>query len=112
MSLGAWARWLEADGSKRVWLLGVQPESLRAGRGLSAPVAAAVSALAQILVDAGSPGQSGLSDSKAATMPLRPSPDEERPSEEPLGSEGHRGDGQAARERAMVGSSGMENMPW
>ncbi|HRZ55253.1 MAG: Hydrogenase 2 maturation protease [Verrucomicrobia bacterium ADurb.Bin006] len=72
MSLGAWARWLEADGSKRVWLLGVQPESLRAGRGLSAPVAAAVSALAQILLDAASPRQSGLSDSKAATAPLIP----------------------------------------
>ena len=72
MSLGAWARWLEADGSKRVWLLGVQPESLRASRRLSAPVAAAVSALAQVLLDAASPRQSGSSGSQAATMPLIP----------------------------------------
>ncbi|HOY57370.1 MAG TPA: hydrogenase maturation protease [Verrucomicrobiota bacterium] len=94
MSLGASARWIEADGSKRVWLLGVQPESLRAGRGLSAPVAAAVSALAQILLDARSPRQSAVSDSKAASMPLQPSPDE------------------TSGVAAMFGSSRMSNMPW
>lgn len=97
MSLGAWARWLEADGSKRVWLLGVQPESLRAGRGLSAPVTAAVSALALILIHARSPRQSEMSDSMAAPMPLGPAPEA------------------TSGVVAMFGSSRiseMSNMPW
>ncbi len=42
LSLGAWARWIEAGGVRRVGLLGIQPESFRSGEGLSAPVAAAV----------------------------------------------------------------------
>jgi hypothetical protein len=47
LSLGLWAQWLEADGARRVWLLGVKPASLRAGSRLSVPVAAAVSLLAR-----------------------------------------------------------------
>jgi len=37
-ALGTWARLIEAEGSTRVWLLGIQPASLRQGASLSEPV--------------------------------------------------------------------------
>jgi len=40
LSLGLLARWVESCGKTRVWLLGVQPQSLKAAAGLSPAVRA------------------------------------------------------------------------
>jgi hydrogenase maturation protease len=46
LSLGLLARMIEGNGKTKVWLLGVQPASLRPGRELSEPVQRTVTALA------------------------------------------------------------------
>ncbi len=49
LSLGLLSRLIEAGGRARVWLLGVQPETLRPGAGLSPTVAAALGGLVTLL---------------------------------------------------------------
>lgn len=49
LSLGAWAQWLELGGDRKVSLLGIQPNLLCAGPRLSAPVAATVSLLVELV---------------------------------------------------------------
>ncbi len=49
IALGTIAVWVEANSRTKVWLLGVQPESLDANRILSATVQASLSALVDIL---------------------------------------------------------------
>lgn len=52
ISLGALARLLEASGTTRVWLMGVQPATLRAGEGLSEPVRRTLGLLRQLIAGA------------------------------------------------------------
>ncbi len=49
LSLGALARWVEADGTTRAWLLGVQPRTLRETDQLSQTVEATLAALGDLL---------------------------------------------------------------
>ena len=49
ISLGMTARVIEAESRTRVWLLGVQPESLRAGSEMSEPVKQTLQLLAGVL---------------------------------------------------------------
>ena len=49
LSLGLLARLLEGNGRTRVWLLGVQPASLRSGAELSTPVRTSLALLVQII---------------------------------------------------------------
>jgi hydrogenase 3 maturation protease len=49
LSLGLLARMIEGNGKTKVWLLGVQPASLRPGQELSEPVQRTLEALAQWL---------------------------------------------------------------
>ncbi len=49
LSLGLLSHWLEANGTTRAWLLGVQPESLRGGRPLSARIKVTLEILSQLL---------------------------------------------------------------
>jgi hydrogenase 3 maturation protease len=51
ISLGLLARMIEAQGQTKVWLLGVQPDSVRRGAGLSPRVAATVGGLARLLAE-------------------------------------------------------------
>ncbi len=48
ISLGSMAKWIESNGSTRVWLLGVQPASLARGPRLSEPVQRTFELLAQV----------------------------------------------------------------
>jgi hydrogenase maturation protease len=50
LSLGLLARWIEARGTTKAWLLGVQPESLEPRRELSPSVQAALAALGELLM--------------------------------------------------------------
>jgi hydrogenase maturation protease len=49
LSLGLLARWVEAETACTVWLLGVQPESLRLGAGLSPAVQSTLDLLIALL---------------------------------------------------------------
>jgi hydrogenase maturation protease len=49
ISLGLLANLIESNGTTRVWLLGVQPESIQQGRGLSPAVQATLKVLADLL---------------------------------------------------------------
>ncbi|MBI5818013.1 MAG: hydrogenase maturation protease [Verrucomicrobia bacterium] len=49
ISLGLLAKWIEANGSTRAWLLGVQPESLKPGAGLTPTVQRTLEALVELL---------------------------------------------------------------
>ncbi|MBX3746111.1 MAG: hydrogenase maturation protease [Verrucomicrobiae bacterium] len=49
LSLGLMARALSGEGRTRVWLLGVQPGSMRRGAGLSGPVARTCGGLLRLL---------------------------------------------------------------
>jgi len=49
LSLGLLAKMVAADSHTAVWLLGVQPQSLRPGAGLSAPLQATLEALRGLL---------------------------------------------------------------
>jgi hydrogenase 3 maturation protease len=51
LSLGLLAKCVEANGATKAWLLGVQPESLRPGRCLSAAVQNTLAALEELLLD-------------------------------------------------------------
>ncbi len=51
ISLGLLARMIEADGTTKAWLLGVQPESLRPGTGLSPRVQASADVLSELLAE-------------------------------------------------------------
>ena len=53
LSLGLLGRWIESNGVTRVWLLGVQPASCRAGTGLSSPVRRTIGLLAELLAELG-----------------------------------------------------------
>jgi hydrogenase maturation protease len=53
MSLGLLAQVWTADGRTRVWLLGVQPGTLRRGTGLSRPVARTCGGLLRLLREVG-----------------------------------------------------------
>lgn len=52
LSLGALARWIEADGTTRVWLLGVQPGTLRPGQGLSPAIESTLDILVELFCEA------------------------------------------------------------
>ncbi len=49
LSLGLLARWVEAAGRTRAWLLGVQPASLREGEGLSLTVRTSLNLLCDLV---------------------------------------------------------------
>jgi hydrogenase 3 maturation protease len=49
ISLGLLAKWVEASGTTRAWLLGVQPESLKAAQRLTPVVQKTVEVLEQLL---------------------------------------------------------------
>jgi hydrogenase maturation protease len=49
LALGLLARLIEANGRTKVWLLGVQPDSLQPGSGLSPSVMAAIESLTALL---------------------------------------------------------------
>jgi hydrogenase 3 maturation protease len=49
ISLGVWAMWVEATGRTKVWLLGVQPESLKPGQGLTPTLQTTLASLCEIL---------------------------------------------------------------
>ena len=51
VSLGLLAKWAESNRTTRVWLLGVQPESLRAGERLSPALQATLEVLLELLKD-------------------------------------------------------------
>jgi len=52
ISLGLLAKWAEANGSTRAWLLGVQPQSLKPGANLTIMVRNTLDVLAGLVVDA------------------------------------------------------------
>ena len=56
ISLGLLARWVEAGGSTRVWLLGVQPQSLKPGADLTTTMRNTLDALVELLGEAASCG--------------------------------------------------------
>ncbi|MGD0387791.1 MAG: hydrogenase maturation protease [Tepidisphaeraceae bacterium] len=58
LSLGLLARWIEARGTTKAWLLGVQPESLEPRHGLSRSAQAALETLSELLQRAFSAGVS------------------------------------------------------
>jgi len=49
ISLGVMARWVEASGKTKAWLLGVQPESIKLREGLSPVVQTTLDALSNLL---------------------------------------------------------------
>lgn len=49
ISLGLLAKWAEANGTTKAWLLGVQPESLRPGQALTATLQRTLAALRELL---------------------------------------------------------------
>ena len=49
ISLGTWAAWIEATGGTKVWLLGVQPASLRPGQPLTPAMQATLAGLRDLL---------------------------------------------------------------
>jgi len=51
LTLGTLARLIEAESSTRVWLLGIQPATLKQGTGLSDPVARTLNLLKTLLLD-------------------------------------------------------------
>jgi hydrogenase maturation protease len=51
ISLGLLAKWVESNGVTKAWLLGVQPESLRASAQLTATMQTTLGALAELLCD-------------------------------------------------------------
>ncbi len=51
ISLGVLAKWVEANGRTKVWLLGVQPESMKAGQQLTPTVQATLEVLRELLLD-------------------------------------------------------------
>jgi hydrogenase maturation protease len=55
ISLGLLAKWAEANGTTKVWLLGVQPESLGTGQQLTPRVQETLDALSELLRGINSP---------------------------------------------------------
>ena len=51
ISLGLLAKWAEANGTTKAWLLGVQPESLKPGEGLTPMVKATLELLLELVHD-------------------------------------------------------------
>jgi hydrogenase 3 maturation protease len=51
ISLGMLANWIESSGVTKAWLIGVQPESLRMGRGISPTVQDSLDILEELLSD-------------------------------------------------------------
>jgi hydrogenase 3 maturation protease len=51
ISLGLLAKWAEANGTTKAWLLGVQPESLKPGGELSPAVRATLELLVELVRD-------------------------------------------------------------
>lgn len=49
ISLGTWAMWVEATGGTKVWLLGVQPESLQPGQPLTPTMQTSLALLSELL---------------------------------------------------------------
>ena len=54
ISLGLLAGWVEANGKTKAWLIGVQPESLKAGPQLTPTLQTTLEVLAELLRDIGS----------------------------------------------------------
>ena len=55
LSLGLLARWVEASGTTKVWLLGVQPQSVRPGDDLSPAVRASLEVLGSLMKEVWGP---------------------------------------------------------
>jgi hydrogenase 3 maturation protease len=51
ISLSVLAKWAEAGGNTKAWLLGVQPETLKPGRQLSAAVQTTIALLKELLLE-------------------------------------------------------------
>jgi len=51
IALGTLARWVEASGKTKAWLLGVQPESLKMGQGLTPTVQETLEVLEELLCE-------------------------------------------------------------
>ena len=51
ISLGLFSKWVESNGTTKAWLLGVQPESLKASVGLTNTVQTTLDVLAEILFE-------------------------------------------------------------
>ena len=51
ISLGMLANWVESSGSTKAWLIGVQPESLKMGHGLTSTVQDTLEVLEELLYD-------------------------------------------------------------
>ncbi len=51
ISLATLAAWIESSGNTRAWLLGVQPESIQQGGGLSAAVRRTMGMVKELLLD-------------------------------------------------------------
>ena len=51
VALSTLSQWAQANGIKKTWLLGAQPETLAAGSKLSAPVEQTIAALTALLTD-------------------------------------------------------------
>jgi hydrogenase 3 maturation protease len=51
ISLGMLANWIEASGTTKAWLIGVQPESLKMGQGVSPTVQNTLDILEELLSD-------------------------------------------------------------
>jgi hydrogenase maturation protease len=49
ISLGVWAMWVEAAGTTKAWLLGVQPESLKPSQSLTPTMQTTLASLRQLL---------------------------------------------------------------
>ena len=52
ISLQLFAKWIESNGRSRVWLLGVQPESITQGSGVTAAVARTMKIVRDLLLEA------------------------------------------------------------
>ncbi|MGD0841055.1 MAG: hydrogenase maturation protease [Candidatus Acidiferrales bacterium] len=67
ISLSLLAKWAEANGTTKAWLLGVQPESLAAGQPLTATMETTLNALFELLRDVPSPQRR---EQPSATRPM------------------------------------------
>jgi hydrogenase 3 maturation protease len=55
ISLGLFAKWVEASGRTKAWLLGVQPKSIAKGGELTAAVQTTLAALCELLIELRTP---------------------------------------------------------
>lgn len=68
ISLGLLAKWVEANGNGKAWLLGVQPRSIAQGGKLTPGLETTLRALSEVLVDLGKPEEAVAGASSGARM--------------------------------------------